>query len=54
MRKLNIVDFKSPLAREQGSRLKALPYLVIFTPSGKRQELVGVDTKRLAAALGGR
>src|SRR2546426_3373481 len=51
VRKLNIVDFKSPLAREQGSKLKALPYLVIFTPSGERQELVGVDTKRLAAAL---
>jgi len=54
VRKLNVVDFKSPLAREQGSKLKALPYLVIFSPDGKRRDLVGADTKALAAALGGR
>ena len=53
VRKLNVVDFKSPLAREMGSRLKALPYVVVFSPSGKRTDLTGVDAKRLAAALGG-
>lgn len=51
VRKLNLVDFKSPLAREQGSKLKALPYLVVFAPDGKRTELVGADTNKLAAAL---
>jgi len=52
VRKLNIVDFKSPLAREQGSKLKALPYLVIFSPGGKRTDLVGDDSKRLSSVLG--
>jgi thioredoxin 1 len=54
VRKLNVVDFKSPLAREMGARLTALPYLVVFTPGGKRQDFIGADKKRLAAALGGR
>ena len=52
VRKLNIVDFRSPLAREQGAKLKALPYLVVFSPEGKRTDLIGADAKRLAASLG--
>ena len=51
VRKLNVVDFKSPLAREQGGRLRGLPYLVIFSPTGKRTELVGAATNKLSAAL---
>ena len=51
VRKLNVVDFKSPLAREQGGRLRALPYLVIFSPTGKRTELVGASTNKLSVAL---
>jgi thioredoxin 1 len=54
VRKLNVVDFSSPLAREQGDKLRALPYLVIFSPGGKRTELVGNDTRKIAAALGAR
>jgi len=52
VRKLNVVDFKSPLAREQGAKLTGLPYVVVFSPSGKRTDLVGADTKKLAATLG--
>jgi len=51
VRKLNVMDFESPLAREQGGRLRALPYLVVFSPAGKRTDLVGANEKKLAAAL---
>jgi len=53
VRKLNVVDFESPLARQLGRRLRALPYVVIFDPQGKRVEITGNDPKKLAAALGG-
>ena len=52
VRKLNVVDFKSPLARETGPKLTGLPYVVVFSPAGKRTDLVGGDTKKLAATLG--
>ncbi|NOT32794.1 MAG: hypothetical protein HOP12_01355 [Candidatus Eisenbacteria bacterium] len=51
IRKLDVVDFKSPLARELGARLKALPYLVVFSPDGKRTDLVGANIRQLASAL---
>lgn len=51
VRRLNVVDFDSPLAREIGPRLHALPYVVVFTPSGKRSDLAGADLKKLDAAL---
>jgi thioredoxin 1 len=51
VRKLNVVDFKSPLAREMGARLKALPYLVVFSPRGKRTDLMGSNAGKLTAAL---
>jgi copper chaperone CopZ len=54
VRKLNVVDFKSPLAREMGAKLKALPHVVVFSPSGRRTDLTGPSEKRLAAALGTR
>ncbi len=51
VRKLNVVDFDSPLARELGSKLKKLPYVVVFDPDGKRTEIVGEDLPKLSAAL---
>jgi len=51
VRKLNVVRFDSPLAREFGPRLKSLPYVVVFSPAGKRIDIVGADFKKLAAAL---
>lgn len=51
VRKLNLVDFDSPLARELGSRLEALPYVIVFTPSGKRIDIAGVDMGKLDKAL---
>ena len=52
VRKLNVVDFETPLARQLGRKLKALPYVVVFDPNGKRTEISGNNPKQLAAALG--
>jgi len=51
VRKLNVVDFETPLAREMGPDFEALPYLVVFSPSGKKTEVVGLDLARLDKAL---
>ncbi len=51
VRKLNVVRFDSPLAREFGVALKVLPHVVVFTPTGVRHDLSGADFKRVAAAL---
>jgi thiol-disulfide isomerase/thioredoxin len=51
VRKLNVVDFDSPLAGQLGYRLTALPHLVVFTPAGRRIEFEGYDPDQLDAAL---
>lgn len=51
VRKLNVVDFESPLGKELGSRLEALPYVIVFTPSGKRIDIAGADMEKLDKAL---
>jgi thiol-disulfide isomerase/thioredoxin len=51
VRRLNVVDFDSPLAKEIGAKLDTLPYVVVFTPTGKRSELAGASLKKLEAAL---
>lgn len=52
VRKLNVVDFDTPLARELGWRLEALPYVIVFDPAGKRTDIVGADFGKLDKALG--
>ena len=51
VRKLNVVDFDTPLARELGARFESLPYLVVFSPSGKRTDIEGVAFDKLDRAL---
>lgn len=51
VRKLNVVSFTSPLARELGSKLKALPHVVVFSPDGKRTDISGLKPEKLRAAL---
>lgn len=51
VRRLNVVDFDSPLAGELGPGFEALPYLVVFSPSGKRTDIEGADFARLDRAL---
>ena len=54
VRKLNVVEFETPLAKELGPRLEALPYVVVFTPSGKRVDIAGADMAKLDKALAAR
>jgi thiol-disulfide isomerase/thioredoxin/copper chaperone CopZ len=51
VRRLNVVDFDSPLARELGPSLDALPYLVVFDPNGKRGSVSGLKLDKLEALL---
>jgi thiol-disulfide isomerase/thioredoxin len=51
VRKLNVVHFESPLARQLGRKLRGLPYLIVFAPDGKRTEILGENHKLLDAAL---
>ncbi len=52
VRKLNVVSFETPLARQLGRKLRALPYVMVFDPSGKLTEIPGNNPRKLAAALG--
>ena len=51
VRKLNVVDFDTPLARELGAELDSLPLVVVFSPGGKRSTVTGLDLKRLDRLL---
>jgi copper chaperone CopZ/thiol-disulfide isomerase/thioredoxin len=51
IRKLNVRDFDTPLARELGPAFETLPYVVVFTPKGKRIDVVGTDFEALDKAL---
>ncbi len=51
VRKLDIVDFDSPLAHELGPDFDALPYLVVLDPKGRRTEIIGADFEALEKAL---
>ena len=52
VRKLDVVRFDTPLARELGRSLTALPHVVVFSPEGKRSEFTGSDWRPIARALG--
>jgi thiol-disulfide isomerase/thioredoxin len=51
VRKLDVVDFDSDLASELGPDFETLPYLVVFSPAGKRTEILGFDRRSLDRAL---
>ena len=52
VRRLNVVSFETPLAGELGPDFQALPYLIVFSPSGKRTDIEGADFAKLDKALG--
>jgi thiol-disulfide isomerase/thioredoxin len=52
VRKLNVDNFKSPLAKQMGRKLRGLPFLIVFTPDGKRTDIAGANHKQLKSALG--
>ncbi len=51
VRKLNLARWDSPLARELGPRLTALPHLIVFTPDGKRHEFDGNTWPEIAKTM---
>src|SRR5262245_12925342 len=51
VRRLNVISFETPLASELGPSFMALPYLVVFSPSGKRTDIEGADFAKLDKAL---
>ena len=51
VRKLNVVGFESPLAKQMGRKLKALPFVVVYAPDGKKTEITGHNPDKLADAL---
>jgi thiol-disulfide isomerase/thioredoxin len=54
VRKLNVVSFDSPLAKQMGSKLVALPHVVVYAPDGRETVVRGADLKKLDAALSAR
>ena len=51
IRKLNVRDFDTPLAKELGPGFETLPWVVMVTPKGKKIEIAGTDFERLDKAL---
>jgi len=51
VRKLNLARWDSPLARELGPGLTALPHLVVFTPDGRRHEFDGDTWEQVARVM---
>ncbi len=51
IRRLNVVSFDSPLAKELGSRLRELPFVIVYKPDGTHQDIRGFNEKKLKSAL---
>ena len=52
VRKLNVIDWRRPIAKRYLSRVPALPYLIVYSPSGKRIAAIsGRKLDRLRAAI---
>jgi thiol-disulfide isomerase/thioredoxin len=49
VRKLNVVDFDSPLAKDLA--IDMLPYVVVYTPEGKKTEIHGAELGKIDKAL---
>ena len=49
VRKLNVVDFDSPLAKDLN--IEMLPHVVVYTPEGKKTEIRGAQLAKIDKAL---
>ena len=49
VRKLNVVDFDSPLAKDLA--VEMLPYVVVYAPDGKKTEIQGAQLGKIDKAL---
>jgi thiol-disulfide isomerase/thioredoxin len=53
LRKIDVVDWESPVAQARMVGVRSLPYVIVYGPDGKRRDtIVGKDLPRLLAALG--
>lgn len=52
LRKINVVDWQTPVAQQYLERVSGLPYLLVFDKTGERIAVVeGLDLKRLRRAI---
>lgn len=52
LRKIDVVDWETPVAAQHLQRASGLPYLLVFDKAGKRIAVVeGLDLKRLRRAI---
>ncbi len=52
LRKIDVVDWQTPVAEQYLERVSALPYLLVFDKTGQRIAVVeGLDLKRLRRAI---
>ena len=52
IRKVNIVNYKSPVAKQFLRRVRGIPYLLVFDKNGKRiARITGLDIEKLNEAL---
>ncbi len=52
LRKINIVDWDTPVVKQMGDRLSNLPMVEVYGPDGQLiDRIVGVDSERLLKAL---
>ena len=53
LRKIDVADWESPVAKTRMAGVKSLPYVVVYGPDGKRRDAIsGKDLPRLMAAIG--
>ena len=52
LRKINVVDWSSPVAQEYLEKVGGLPYVVVYATNGRRVEAIeGLNLKRLRRAI---
>lgn len=52
LRKIDVVDWNSPVVKQHLVGIEGIPYLVIYGPSGKRAETItGIELDRLRKAI---
>ena len=52
LRKINVVDWSSPVAEEYLQKVSGLPYVVVYGSDGRRVEAIeGLNLKRLRRAI---
>jgi hypothetical protein len=52
LRKINVNDWDSPVARQYLRKVSELPYVIVYSKTGRKVEAItGLDLQRLRAAI---